>query len=83
MIPVRLMAESSSALDEALSELASAPREFLQRFVDRPHLVAKLFRIDSDLLAASAANEMRIVLQPSERLLELVAALRTGDVDHV
>jgi len=70
-----------SALAELLEQLADVPREVVERFAGRFDALAQHVRIDQDQSGAAGAGDVRIVLQPADALLELVAALRAGQLD--
>jgi hypothetical protein len=58
-------------------ELAKAIPDFFDGDFDR------FIAFDSDLSAASGADELRVTFKPSEILLGFLAAVRTGDADEV
>ena len=64
-----------------LEELAAHPLEVRQRFVGRFEGIAQPFCLDADRLAATGARNILVVLQPADALLELVRALRAGELD--
>jgi len=65
------------ALLEPSPQPGSQLRELVLDLLDDPE---QLVRFDIDRSAASA-GELRVALQPSNRLLDLVAALRAGNWD--
>jgi hypothetical protein len=72
------------ALDELESLAPSLPegvRQFLVSVFDTPDLSSQLGVIEQDEHFALGARELRIRLQPSDRLLMLLAAMRAGDCD--
>ena len=72
------------ALDAALqslSELAEHRTEVVQRFLDGIDSFSELVRIDAESLPALGAGQLRIALQPSDRLVEFLAAVRAGKFD--
>lgn len=83
---VMLTCKQSPALDRtlaSLSELAHRSPELVQGFLDVGDPIAEACSIDEDLLPACRTNEVRVVLQPSKRLLDFLAAARAGDGNHV
>lgn len=64
-----------------LEHLSDVPLEVGGRFVRRFEALAEPFGLDMDRSTATGAWDVRVVLQPSEALLELVRALRAGEFD--
>ena len=80
---LRLTCEQSPELVRSmasLAKLAERSPKCVQRFFRSRKSFAKAIRIDEDLLPASVADEMRVVLQPSDRLVQFLAAMGAGDV---
>ncbi|MBS0368430.1 MAG: hypothetical protein JSS57_04415 [Proteobacteria bacterium] len=71
----------SAFLGRLLAEVSQAPFEVRQLFVDRLEALPEPFCFDLDGGAAAGAGNGRIVLQPSDALIELVAALRAGELN--
>ena len=74
----------SPACAEAVSALADAAKRFPEirdLLVDIFHGSVELVRIDRDGLFATRAIDGGILLEPSDRLLELVLAAGTGQRD--
>jgi len=71
-----------SELSASLKGIANAPQavvDSLLRFLQIGDGLADIRSICSDQVSASGAIELQIVLEPSERLLALVSALRARD----
>ena len=73
-------------LDEGLTFLASArfaplPAELAQRVAEAVQRPSQLVALHVDGPVASGASQLRVVFQPSQLLLELVATLRALEVD--
>ena len=70
---------------EALSaELAQRPLQVREAFVDRLHALGEAawsVGIDLYVGATACAAQHRVVLEPAEPLLRLLAAFRAGDLD--
>lgn len=73
--PVRIL------LDALLAELADRPREVVQAVLRRFESIDKPLCVERETLAAVHADQVLFVLQPSEALLALLAAVRAGDFD--
>jgi hypothetical protein len=65
----------------ALAELTAAelPPHIRLRLLDLGQLAPKLVRLEVDNRPALGATEVLVTLQPSELLLDLLAAVRAGD----
>jgi len=74
-------APAEEVVRSLLEHLADFPLEILDRFVRRFDAIAQPFCVDVDQLAAAGTGNVRIVLQPSQLLLELVGALWAGELD--
>lgn len=68
-------------ISELARELLDAGSEVRDAFLRGFETIPEPFRFDSDGAGATRADQLRVVLQPSKRLLELVAALRAGQLD--
>lgn len=82
-LTIRLSADAS-ALSAALAELSEFPErlhEVVELPFDRELGLTEFARVDRDVRIAGGADECRVLLQPSERLLDLLAAFRARDVD--
>lgn len=82
--PVRIVSEIDPLLADirALApELAQAPAEFVDRFCSAVEAGVQLATVDLDGAAATAAGELRVVLQPSDFLRGLMAAVRARNFD--
>jgi hypothetical protein len=82
-ITLHLITAHSPRLDVAislLSKTAEHSREFVDLFLDTLGDRSQLVRLDVDDSAALSAGEIRIVLEPSERLLGFLAAAGARDV---
>jgi len=55
--------------------------QLLNGVIDFPHGLSQLFRVDCEREPASGTNELRIVFKPSNRLLNILGALRAGKVN--
>ena len=64
-----------------LSQAAERSLELRQRLLELGDLGAHLRCVDLDLAAAEPATQHRIRLELSDRLAELVSAVRAGDFD--
>jgi hypothetical protein len=51
--------------------------EVCKRFPELPQSTSELFRIKTDSFLAIATGDLVITIEPTERLMELVTALRT------
>lgn len=67
----------TAALD-LLAEVAQGSGEVVQRFLDGLDSTAQLVRIDVDVGPAAWTRNDRIVFQPSDLLVEFLAAARAG-----
>ncbi len=63
----------------ALTELADRFPQAVEALICTPQLLAKIVRIDTDRQPAAPADEIRVLLKPSDFLLGYVAALRACD----
>jgi hypothetical protein len=82
-ITLRLTTAPSERLNRAialLAELAEHARESVDLFLDTLGDRSQLVRLDVDESAALSAAEIRIVLEPSERLLGFLSAAGAGDI---
>lgn len=82
---VKLVVDSSS-VDRALASLAELAERFpevVQRFLDGLDPRAKLFRIYPKRGFALRAGEVRIVLQPTNRLVHFLSAFGAGNIQPV
>jgi hypothetical protein len=61
----------------SLEDIADALPEICKRCPDLPQSVSELFRIKNDSFLAIGTGDLVITLEPTERLIELVAAART------
>ncbi len=64
-----------SELSTELSELVELPLQVSERFRELCGIPGGLIRSES----CAAGTALKIILHPSERLLELVATIRTGN----
>lgn len=69
-----------AALAELL-ELAKSRGELVQAFLGGIDCAAQLCRLDLDGLPAAGAGELWIALEPSDLLVEFLAASRAGESD--
>lgn len=88
MATVQLSIETDASplqatLGELLEQAADLPLEIRNGLVRRFESIAQTFRVDLDNSAAAGAGNLRVVLQPSDALLELVGALRAGQFDFL
>lgn len=74
-------AERATARLLALAKAGQISPEVGQLLVDGLEALFQFRTVDRDDLGAAAADDLRVVLEPTERLLVLVPALRTGDGD--
>lgn len=82
-ITLRLTTAPSERLNRSialLAELAEHARESVDLFLDTLGDRSQLVRLDVDESAALSAAEIRIVLEPSERLLGFLSAAWAGDI---
>ena len=86
MLEVALAIDASpavQAIERLLAEFLESPLEVRQALVGGLETLGEAAfsaRVDLDVGAASGASQQRVVLEPSESLLALAAALRAGDV---
>lgn len=84
---VQLSCDRSKAnglLDSLPAELAQRPLQVRKAFVDRLHALGEAawtVRIDLNVGATACAAQHRVVFEPAEPLLRLLAAFRAGDFD--
>ncbi len=81
--PVAL-ALDAARVEVLLAQLLEAPLQTRERVVDFLHTSpqsAWAARVDLNFCPASGAAQQRIVLEPTQALLELAAATGAGDVD--
>lgn len=71
----------SSAIDAAIAELAKTRQGLVQTFLDGVDVSTQLVRVDCDKRFAATAGECRILLQPSDLLVEFLLASRAGERD--
>jgi hypothetical protein len=87
LAPIAINLDGSAflaALEELRSLAPSLPegiREFLVGIFDTSDLSSELGTIEPHGLPALGAGELRVCLNPSDRFLMLMAALRVGDCD--
>jgi len=62
---------------KALSLIRNGPPDEIERFLDKNQRTSDLFRVKEDILFATGTDNLTILIEPTERLLELVSALRT------
>lgn len=77
---VRLTLDPDAFLT-VLAEAFERSFEAVERAVNLAHFAPELARIDLDFSAAGLAGHYRVLLKPTDRLLELAAAPGTGDVE--
>jgi hypothetical protein len=77
-LKITITADPSPFL-EAVQLLFKAPREIGNRFIRAVEAGAELARVDLDSLSTSRTGNLRVVLEPADFLLELVAASRTSE----
>ena len=73
-----------SAVQALLAQVLQAPLEVRHSVVDLLEAGREALwsvRVDLDFGSASGAAKQRIVLEPTQALLDLASALRAGDVD--
>lgn len=73
-----------AGIETLLAQLLEAPLQTRERVVDFLHTSpqsAWAVRVDLNVCPASGAAQQRIVLEPTQALLELAAATGAGDVD--
>lgn len=82
---IRIEVDSSQmiAAINSLSEVAKTSREVVQRFLDGLDSLSHLVCVYSDVVVAPRAGESRIVLQPSDLLVEFLLAARAGECNGV
>jgi hypothetical protein len=66
---------------QLLAQAAQRSMQVRQRLIDLVDFAPELVRFDTDHSLATAACELRIRLELSDALLELVAAIRAGQFD--
>lgn len=72
-----------SAIDSLLEHLPHLSLKVRQLALDRLQSLFEAGCVHVEALPTAAANQVRIALQPSQALLDLVAAVRAGNVDLV
>jgi hypothetical protein len=84
-LAVRLICDDSSALSAValLSEFAERTPQLVHGFLDAGGDLFQLVGIDLDRGLTPSAYEVRLRLEPSNRLAEFLAACGAGDVDAV
>ena len=77
------MLADTSAIREvlALAEVPEVSLQFLDCLIDFPHGLAELFSVHSELDMATGAGQLRVSFKPTKRLIDLLATLRTRNVD--
>lgn len=68
-------------LDSLLEEFSKLALEVRNGFLCRFEAIPEPFCLDGDGGSALRTGECRVVLQPSDALLELVRAFRAGELD--
>lgn len=83
MASLEIFADSAALVASlsALTELAKTRGELVEAFLNALDTPAQLVRLDLDGLPAAGAGECRILFQPSDLLVEFLAASRTGERD--
>nr|WP_025041007.1 hypothetical protein [Nitrosospira briensis] len=66
----------TAALDSLSAKLPDLPLEIVQRFLDSG---TELCSVHSEGFVAGGANKLLILLQPSDLLVEFLAAVGAGD----
>lgn len=66
-------------LKAALNSLSKLPKEVIQGFLNELDSGAQLLLVHSEGFPTVKASEVRVILQPSDLLLEFLAAMRAGD----
>lgn len=82
-LQIRVIPDSAPILD-ALAELSTLAKSFpeaVQRFLDGLLDRSELVRVHSIDGPAEPAGDLRILLEPSDRLREFLAAARAGNID--
>jgi hypothetical protein len=74
---------SCTIIDEGLTSAIDVVNRFLQTPDSGIDLIEPFtpFEVDADRSTAAGTNDIRIVLKPSKRLLELMAAARAAQID--
>lgn len=81
-----LTCENDPSLDRALSalsEIAKRVPQAVDAFLGLFQSSGELVRVDGERFPAASAGDLRVVLQPSDRLLGFVAAFGTRDRDDL
>jgi hypothetical protein len=71
-----MLVEISSLLEFEVESLGHVPRELRERLLQFLKCPSEFFSFDCKSRVASGTNECRILLKPSDGLLNLVLALR-------
>lgn len=74
-------AEALSSFAEGLEALFAATQrlsEIADRLVDSPEAIAQLISLDAETVVAGRTVQLRVRTEPTDRLLDLVAAARAG-----
>ncbi|NNM70191.1 MAG: hypothetical protein HKM00_09570 [Gallionella sp.] len=82
--PTIILTCDTALIDEALdllSDIAQTSHEVVQGFLGGLDSLSQLVRLDSDNASTPGAGEFRVVLQPSDLLVEFLTAARAGQND--
>jgi hypothetical protein len=85
-LSVSIVADSSAlqpVFDQLLEHLSKRSLEVRQLALDRLQRLSQAGCVHVETLPATAANQVRIALEPSQAFLDLVAAVRAGNVDFL
>jgi len=84
-LSLELCVDAQPCLDalKLLAEFGKRSPEVVDRFLDGLDATAQLVRIDCDRIPAAGTSKRWIAFQPSDLLVEFLAASRTGERDGV
>lgn len=80
--PLRLTLDTgaSDPAARSLANFAQRSPEIVERFLDSLDSFEELFRVHVDDRSAPRTGELRIVLEPTDRLVNFLATSGAGDV---
>jgi len=67
---------------QSLRDVADALPEMLKRFPELPQRNSELFRVKDDSFLAVTTGDLVITLEPTERLMEVIAAARAWKAER-
>lgn len=67
-----------SPFKSSFEDVAHIPHELVQRFLGGLDSLSQLIRVDTDSFPATGAREIKVILYPSDLLVEFLAAHRAS-----